>query len=284
MEPLIELNGEGTGFYIRPKSKIFQNRSKYQNIEVYEHDIFGKIMRLDETFQTSEFDEFLYHEPLVHAPLLLHNSPQKILIIGGGDGGSLKEVLKYECIKKVTLVELDEEVIKVSKTYLNSINRDSFDNSRVKILIDDGINFIKNTKETFDVIILDLTDPDNNSSKLYSKDFYVDLSTHLNPKGIISLHIGSPIFNRQLFLEAFQNLKDSFKQVYLTSRFIPIYGTELVFAVCSNSNINKNNISDKSIFDKIKSLNPNFFNFYAQNLFWTRQDLFETKLLIREDD
>jgi len=259
MEEIKEYHTENIGFFIKPQRKIFESQSEYQKIEIFEHEFFGKILRLDGVFQTSEYDDFVYHEPLVHTPLLLHSNPRDVLIIGGGDGGALREILKHRSIEKIVLVELDSMVIDVSKKYLTSINQNSFDDPRVNLIIEDGRSYIKESNETFDVIILDLTDPNKESSDLYTKEFYELLSNSLNKNGILSLHAGSPIFARKDFLRILDNLKFIFSSVIFSSKFIPIYGTELAFVLCSNDPhiLDREFRKDPEILKGLKSFNLN---------------------------
>ena len=115
-----------SGFFLFSRSKLYSKKSKFQNIEIFDHDFFGKVLRIDGCFQTSELDEYLYHEPLVQFALFSHPTPKKVLIIGGGDGGSLEEVIKHKDVEKIIMVELDKEVVEVSKKFLNQINKNAF--------------------------------------------------------------------------------------------------------------------------------------------------------------
>lgn len=143
---------------MKVKKKLYSGRSPFQKIEVYDTFAFGKMLVLDGIVQTSEKDEFIYHEMLCHPPMFLHERPKKILIIGGGDGGSLKEILKHK-VEKVWLVEIDKKVIDICKKNLPFISKNAFKNKKAEIVITDGKEFIKSRKNFFDVIILDLSDP-----------------------------------------------------------------------------------------------------------------------------
>ena len=234
MKEIKEFHMPSFGFFIIPEKKIAEKKTKFQRLELFEHDFYGKVLRLDGYFQTSEFDEFLYHESLVQFPLFAHPDPKDVLIIGGGDGGSLEEATKHKNIENITMVELDKKVIEFSKKYLTKINKDSFDDQRVALKIEDGINFLKNTEKTFDVIILDLTDPSGESRNLYTKEFYELVSKRLNKKGILSLHTEAYIHYPEIFSRIIATLKSVFKYVGNHSVFIPIYGTSLSFGLCSN--------------------------------------------------
>jgi spermidine synthase len=248
MKEIKEFHQPSFGFFIIPKQKILEKETKFQKLELFEHDFYGKVLRLDGYFQTSEFDEFLYHESLAQFPLIAHPNPKKILIIGGGDGGSLEEVTKHKHVENITIVELDKDVVEFSKKYLNNINKNSFEDKRVNLIFDDGIKFLENTKENFDVIILDLTDPCGESRNLYTKEFYELVSKKLNKNGILSLHTEAYIHYPDIFSRIISTLKSVFKFVGNHSVFIPIYGTSLSFGLCSND-INFKEIN-KDILEK----------------------------------
>jgi len=190
---IIELNGEK--FYVEPLAKhtltltkikkvYFTKKSKYQLIEVIESYDYGLGLYLDHSTQLSESDEYIYHEIFVHPAMLSHPNPKKILIIGGGDGGVLREVLKHPTVEKAVLVEIDEEVIKAVKKYLSFIPQNAFDDPRAKILIEDGVKYVNNTTEKYDVIFMDATDDIGPSVPLYKVEFYKAIRDILNDKGI----------------------------------------------------------------------------------------------------
>ena len=230
---LMEYNNPTHGFFISPRKKLFEGKSKFQKIEVFEDNFYGRILRLDNQFQTAEFDEFIYHEAITHFALFSHKNPKKVLIIGGGDGGALEEVLKHRIVNSITLVDIDKKVIEVSKKYLTRINKFSFEDKKVNVIIKDGLEYLKNTNLNFDIIILDITDPSTESKKLYTKEFYKLISNKLNKGGIFSLHAESPLDYSNLSRKIIQNLKKVFKFNLSYSTFVPIYGTIITFVFCS---------------------------------------------------
>ncbi len=257
-----EFNGEDYGFFIVSEKKLFEKKTIFQKIELYQHKVFGKVLRLDDCFQTSEFDEFFYHESLVQFPLFTHPNPEKILLIGGGDGGALKEIVKHSSIKKIDFIEIDGDVVEISKEYLKEINKNSFEDKRVNLMIEDGLVFLENTKNFYDIIILDLTDPSGESEKLYNKEFYELVSKKLKKDGVLSLQIGDHLFEKEIFIKTISSLKSVFKHISIHSVFIPIYGIPLSFSLCSNDidfekveksilekRINLSNIKDLKYFD-----------------------------------
>jgi spermidine synthase len=250
MEEIKEFHSPTTGFFIKAKPLI-KKKTPFQNLELYQHNTYGKILRLDGYFQVAESSEFFYHEPLVHPPLHTHPNPKEILVIGGGDGCSLKEILKHP-INKVTLVELDKEVINVSKKHLYSINKNSFQDPRVEITIQDGFNFLSKTEKKFDVIVLDLTDAVGESKKLYTKEFYALVSTKLDKNGVLSLHIEQPLTYPKTFSRIYNTLKSVFKNMKIHSTFVPFYGTLITFGLCSQDldfkTLHKRNIKGLKYF------------------------------------
>jgi spermidine synthase len=251
-----EHHSPSRGFFISA-DKLFEAQSKFQKIQLFQHDFYGKILRLDDYFQLSEFDEFLYHEPLIHFPLFSHPNPKNILIIGGGDFCSLREIIKHP-VERVTLVELDPEVVEISKKHLNDINKNSFQDPRLNLIIQDGFDFLKTTKEKFDIIILDLTDAVGESKKLYTQDFYELISNKLDPKGILSLHLEQPLTYPKTFSRIYTTLKSVFKYLEIHSTFVPIYGTLISFGLASQD-LNFKTLNLKENILDLKYFSPEIF-------------------------
>src|SRR5437868_14892002 len=153
---------------------------------------YGKLFRLDGFNMTSEKDEFVYHENLIHPALTAHAAPKRVLIIGGGDGGSSEEALKHPTIEQVTMVEIDADVIRVAKEHFGAVHNGVFDNPKLRVLIEDGMRFVRETKEKFDLVVLDLNDPMGPAEPLYSTEFFQQCRAILAPGGALTLHLGSP--------------------------------------------------------------------------------------------
>lgn len=216
------------------KKLLYSSKSAYQKIEIYDTHLFGKVLKLDDFFQTSEKEEFFYHELMVHPAMCSHPNPEKILIIGGGDGGILKNVLRYKNVKKAIMVEIDGEVVKASKKYLPSVSENAFENKRTQLIIGDGNKFIKETKEKFDVIIADLTDPLGPSKNLYAKKFYNKISGLLDKNGVFQLHLEFCVTRPELSRQIYKNLKSCFKYAAPYAHYIPLYGGLMGFSINSN--------------------------------------------------
>ncbi|MCM8773646.1 MAG: polyamine aminopropyltransferase [Candidatus Omnitrophica bacterium] len=201
---------------------IYKKKSPYQNIVIYQTPLLGRILFLDDTIQTTEKDNFVYHEMLTHPLLLSHPSPNKILVIGAGDGGVLREVLKHD-VEKVYLVEIDREVIEVSKKYLKSICGNSFNDKRAEIIIEDGAKFVQNKEENFDIVIVDSPDPMGVAKVLFSQKFYQDIFSLLNEDGMMIRQTGSSILQPKELRENYNRLKRIFPKVIPMVAACPTY-------------------------------------------------------------
>jgi spermidine synthase len=223
------------GYFIRSSRAFEKFRSPLQSVEVHDSVPFGKLFRLDGHFMTSEKDEFFYHENLVHLAAITHPQPQRALIVGGGDGGSAEELLKYASMQSVTLVEIDLAVVDVARKYLQSVHKGSLDDARVQLKIEDGFAYVRNSAEMFDLIVLDLTDPGGPSTSLYTPDFYAACAARLSPVGAMTMHIGSPVAHPGRIRDTLLALRGAFPMVtpYLTS--VPLYGGLWMMAMCSAS-------------------------------------------------
>jgi len=224
---------EGWGTFVRSSRAFERFRSPYQAIEVHDSVPFGKLFRLDGHFMTSEKDEFFYHENLVHLAGITHPAPERALIVGGGDGGSAEELLKYPSMRKVTLAEIDVAVVDIARKYLHTVHRGSLDDPRLDLRIGDGFAFVRETDETFDLIVLDLTDPGGPSLALYTPEFYRACASRLRPLGAMTMHVASPIAHPERVRQTLTSLRSAFAIVtpYLVS--VPLYGGMWMMACCS---------------------------------------------------
>jgi spermidine synthase len=230
---LTEYLTEDTGFFVRSTREFERFQSPFQVVEVHDTGAFGKLFRLDGHFMTSEKDEFFYHENLVHVAAIAHPAPEKALVIGGGDGGSAEELLKYATMKSVTLVEIDLAVIDIARKYFDGVHRGALSDPRLNLKIEDGLAFVRSATETFDLIVLDLTDPGGPSEPLYTADFYRACAARLNPTGALTLHIASPVAHPDRIRAGLANLRAAFAIVtpYLVS--VPLYGGMWMMASAS---------------------------------------------------
>jgi spermidine synthase len=228
------LNGD-CGFFLRSSKLVESSRTRFQDLEIHETPQFGKLLRLDGCFMTSEREEFVYHETLMHTALTAHPAPKRVLVIGGGDGGAVEEALKHPSVDQVVMVELDERVVEVAKQHFATIHRGVFDNPRLRLLIDDGLKYLVETKEKFDHIALDLPDPIGPAAALYEEAFFRDCKKALTPGGILTLHMGSPWSRPDRVRMLYGRLAKMFKIARPYAMFIPLYGSLWSMCACSGS-------------------------------------------------
>jgi spermidine synthase len=228
-----------SGYGFNASEELAVTQSPYQRIEVYDTPQFGKLFRLDGRLMTSERDEFFYHECMTHPAALTHPNPQSVLVIGGGDGGSSEELFKHPSVKRIVMAELDPLVIETSRRHLQSIHKGALDDPRLEIRIGDGYAYVKEQVEKggekFDMIVLDLTDPDTPAFHLYSEEFFRLCQRMLNPGGMMTMHLGSPVYQAETVRKNARNLRKVFKHVHPMSLFIPLYGSLWCLAVASDS-------------------------------------------------
>ena len=180
------------GFQQRFKiSKVlFRSQTKLQDLVIFENPHFGRILALDGVIQTTERDEPCYHEMLAHVPILAHGAAKEVLIIGGGDGGALRDVLKHDTVDRATMVEIDRSVVDMCAEYMPTLSDGAFDNPRADIVIADGVKYVKETDRRFDVIIVDSTDPIGPAIPLFSDAFYSDCRNILTEDGVVVCQSG----------------------------------------------------------------------------------------------
>ena len=229
--------------------RLFSKQTPYQKVEILDTYAYGRVLTLDGMIMTTEKDEYIYHEMISHVPLLTHPNPEKVLIIGGGDGGAAREVLRHGNVKNVDLVEIDEVVIEASRKYLPTI-ASAFGNPRLNIHIKDGIEYVKQLRdETYDVVIVDSTDPVGPAEGLFKPDFYRDVYRCLKPDGIMVTQSESPTFNPPVFQDLYKVYRDIFgvNNVYCYLAFIPTYPSGMwSFSYCSKGSIHPlNDLDDK---------------------------------------
>ncbi|WP_414470787.1 polyamine aminopropyltransferase [Microvirga sp. M2] len=191
---------------------LYHWRTEFQDVLIFENDAFGKVLVLDGAVQLTERDNHIYHEMIAHVPLMAHGSARDVLIIGGGDGGALKEVLKHP-VEHVTLVEIDGEVIDLSRRFLPMVSGGAFDDPRATVLVMDGTRYIRETGELFDVIVIDSTDPMGPGESLFTAAFYAACKRRLRPGGVIVVQSGAPFFQSEEVTMACERLSGSFAGV-----------------------------------------------------------------------
>jgi len=201
---------------------IHQEKTDFQDLMIFETPAFGKVLALDGVIQTTDGDEFIYHEMITHVPMLAHGDAKRVLIVGGGDGGVLREVLRYP-VDRVVTVEIDGGVVQACKAHMPNISAGAFDDPRAELLIADGIKFAAETDEAFDVIIVDSTDPVGPGEVLFTDAFYADCKRIMNPGGILITQSGVPYLQGSEVTDGYNRLKPHFADVSFFVIAVPTY-------------------------------------------------------------
>lgn len=211
-------------FGLRGRS-VYSTKSAFQQIDIVDTDQFGRALLLDGVYMTSERDEFLYHEMLVHPPMLACEKPERVLIIGGGDGGTLRRVLEHESVKAVTMVEIDSEVVAACRRHLPSVASGAWDDPRLDLRYEDGVAFAANAApRSFDVVLLDGSDPVGPSAGLFDRTFYESCRALLDDQGVFAAQSETPYYMREVFLDIVRCLREVFGRADPYFGSVPLYG------------------------------------------------------------
>jgi len=224
------------GFFYTIKKSLKKLKTKYQQLELVDTDEFGTVLLLDNITQVAERNDSHYHEPMVHPALCCHPKPESVLVIGGGDGGILKEVNKCKLVKKIDIAELDGEVISFSRKYLNAVHGGCFDDPRLSIHVVDGREFTKSNPGKYDVIIMDMTDPYGPSRMLYTREFFKTVKRAFKDEhGIFVMHSESPVSRPAAFSCIQKTLQSVFTNVNPFYLYIQMYAVLWSITVCSDT-------------------------------------------------
>ena len=233
----------------------FENKTDHQHLVIFENAMFGRVMALDGIIQTTEADEFIYHEMLTHVPLLAHGNVKDVLIVGGGDGGILREVCKHTSVENITQVEIDNQVIDMCKQYLPNHSAGAYDDPRANIVIDDGAKFVKNTEQRFDLIISDSTDPIGPGDVLFTDDFYANCKKALKPNGILVTQNGVAFMQLDEVTTTNSRLTPYFKDHHFYSAAIPTYIGGIMTFAWATDNTEVRNVELATITERFKAAN-----------------------------
>ncbi|RDW74214.1 hypothetical protein BP5796_07656 [Coleophoma crateriformis] len=230
----------GQAMTLKVKKVLHHEKSRYQDVLIFESTDYGNVLVLDNVVQCTERDEFAYQEMITHLAMNSHLSPKKVLVIGGGDGGVLREVVKHECVEKVVLCEIDEAVIRLSKQYLPDMSA-SYSHPKVEVVVGDGFRFLQDYRNEFDVIITDSSDPEGPAESLFQKRYFELLFDALREGGVVSTQAGSLWLDMPLITELKAHCKEIFPTVHYAYTTIPTYPSgQIGFMVCkkdANHNI-----------------------------------------------
>lgn len=205
---------------------LCHTKTPYQELAVLDTLQFGRMLVLNGTVQTTVRDEFVYHEMIAHVAMQTHPDPRRVLVVGGGDGGTLREIVKYPSLKEAVLVEIDEEVIKASRRYLPEISV-ALDHPLVNIRVGDGIAHVREHTSHYDLIIIDSTDPVGPAVGLFQPEFYASVYNALREDGIMVAQTESPFFNQELIRQTYRDISAIFPLTRLYLASIPTYPSGL---------------------------------------------------------
>ena len=211
-------------FSIEVKEKLWEEKTSYQKIDVYDSYELGRFFTLDGIMMANEKDEFIYHEMIIHTPMSINPNIKHVLVIGGGDGGSVRELVKYPTIESIDMVEIDERVVRVCEKFLPSTTS-GLNDQRVKLLFEDGLKFVMESKKMYDLIIVDSTDPIGPGEGLFSKAFYENCYRILTEQGILINQHESPYFDKEAreMKRAHDKIANLFPIAMVYQAFIPTY-------------------------------------------------------------
>ena len=222
---------DGYGQRFSVDRMLHEVRTEHQHLVIFENARMGRVMALDGVIQTTEADEFIYHEMLTHVPILAHGAAKRVLIIGGGDGGMLREVSKHASVEHITMVEIDGTVVDMCKEFLPNHSQGAFDDARLNLVIDDGMRFVATTAEKFDVIISDSTDPIGPGEVLFSENFYQACHRCLNEGGVLVTQNGTPFMQLDTVRNTAGRMNGLFADWHFYQAAVPTYiGGSMTFA------------------------------------------------------
>ncbi len=243
----------------------YSGKTRFQSVDVISTKSFGRCLVLDDKIQSAEMDEFVYHEALVHPAMTAHSHPRQVFIAGGGEGATLREVLRHRCVDKALMIDIDKEAVEICRRFLPSMHRGAFEDNRVELLHLDARAYLTNSDQKYDVIIIDLTDPlkGGPSSLLYTKEFYQLVRERLSPGGILAVQSGScSLGDLNIFVIINSTLRSVFPAVFPYQAFIPSFGGLWGFTLASEE-VDPFSISieevDKLISDRV-SEDLNFYD------------------------
>lgn len=237
------------------KETLVRKQTEFQDLAILDTYAFGRMLVLDGIVQTTIKDEFVYHEMISHIPLFTHNNPKKVLVVGGGDGGVIREIMKHPTVEKAVLCEIDKCVIEECKTYLPEISCE-LDNPRCEIFVGDGIKYVHEHKKEFDVIIVDSTDPFGAAEGLFGGSFYKEISDCLTDDGIFIAQTETPFYLPEVVKKVFRDAKQVFPITKLFMAAIPTYPGGYWSFTIGSKKYDPENPNTENIFD----VNTKYYN------------------------
>jgi spermidine synthase len=243
-----EKQTEHFGITARIKRTLHTEQTEFQKLDMVETEEFGNMLILDGMVMTTQKDEFVYHEMVAHVPLFTHPNPENVLVVGGGDGGVIREVLKHPSVKKATLVEIDGKVIEYSKKYLPEI-AGKLDDPRVEVKVDDGFMHIAQSENEYDVIMVDSTEPVGPAVNLFTKGFYAGIAKALKEDGIFVAQTDNPWFKADLIKNVQKDVREIFPITRLYIANIPTYPSGMWTFTIGSKKYDPLEVSDERFHD-----------------------------------
>ena len=236
---LIETVYPDLAVMLRVQQVLFSGRTAYQHVEVLESDLYGRSLVLDGKTQSTERDEHIYHQSLVHPAMLFHPRPASVFVGGGGEGGTLREALTHKSVERVVMIDLDQQVVELCRQYLPQHHQGAFDDPRVQLLHQDARAFLAETDETFDVMLMDLVDPMEGGPAylLYTREYYEIARARLNPGGILVTQSGPAglLSHQECFTTINRTLSETFAHCVPCQVHVPAFQTLWGFNIASDS-------------------------------------------------
>jgi len=248
---------------------LYRGESRFQRIEVLDLYMYGRSLIIDGKTQSSERFEWMYHEPLVHPAMVTHPEPSRVLVVGGGEGATAREVLKHGCVDEVHMVDIDAEVVKVCRELLPSMNEGVFEDPRFSLIISDGRRFLENLRDDvkYDVIIVDVTDPAKGSPscKLYTKEFYEAVYKALSPNGVFVTQAAGVIEEEPIVPSVYKTVKTVFPHVRAYKNWVPDFNDEWCFVIGSKGE-DPAALSAEAVAERLRERGVNGLKMYSPEI------------------
>jgi spermidine synthase len=264
------------------RREIYHRRSEFQDIEIVETEGYGRCLLLDGEVQSFEADEHMYHESLVHPAMLLHPQPRRVLVIGGGEGATLRELLRYRSVEQALMVDLDPQVVAATREHLPSFHAGSFDDPRVRLEFGDGRAFVERSRDEFDVIVVDVTNPmaGGASWRLFTVQFYEAVRQRLATGGIVALQSDSvSLHGLESAATIHQTVRAVWPRVFTSAVFLPAYTTDWSFTLAGRELTDPLAVAEDQIDERIRNRLNSVLRFYDGT---THHRLFRLPRYVRE--
>ena len=293
---LFELISHDMTLGYRIKKVLYSGKTQYQSVDIIETDTLGTSLVLDGKTQSSSVDEYIYHESLVHPAMIAHSNPRKVFIGGGGEGATLREVINHRSVERVVMLDLDREVVDLCRNYLSKHSDGSFDDNRLELIHSDAREYLLNSNEFFDVIILDLVDPleEGTAYTLYTQEFYAIAKNRLTDDGILVTQSGPSglLHYRECFSPIYRTLMTIFSEVHPYNIHIPAFGTMwgfcVAFAKCRGSDAFDLGALDRNIQERILPTLKSYDSVTHKHMFslplYLRNGLEQETRIVKDDD